>query len=106
MHKYMRILVFFDLPVKTRTERKIATKFRNFLLKDGYYMLQYSVYVRLCNGVDSVNIHKQRLQMGIPNNGSIRVLTVTEKQYDAIDILLGEKIKYEKPVEYENLSFF
>ncbi len=106
MHKYMRILVFFDLPVRTKNERKVATQFRNFLLKDGYYMLQYSVYVRLCNGIDSVNIHKQRLKQGIPNNGSIRVLTVTEKQYDAIDILLGEKIKYEKPIEYETLSFF
>ena len=106
MHKYMRILVFFDLPVKTKKERKVATQFRNFLIKDGYYMLQYSVYVRLCNGVDSVNIHKQRLQQGVPSNGSIRVLTVTEKQYDAIDILLGEKLKYEKPIEYETLSFF
>lgn len=106
MNKYMRILVFFDLPVKTKIQRKIGTQFRNFLIKDGYYMLQYSVYVRLCNGVDSVNIHKQRLQKGIPNNGSIRVLTVTEKQYNAIDILLGAKVKYEKPIEYENLSFF
>lgn len=106
MHKYMRILVFFDLPVKTKAQRKVATQFRNFLIKDGYYMLQYSVYVRLCNGVDSVNIHKQRLQMGVPNNGSIRVLTVTENQYNAIDVLLGDKLKYEKPVEYENLSFF
>lgn len=106
MHKYMRILVFFDLPVKTKKERKVATQFRNFLVKDGYYMLQYSVYVRLCNGVDSVNIHKERLKLSIPNNGSIRVLTVTEKQYDAIDILLGKKLKYEKPIEYETLSFF
>lgn len=106
MHKYMRILVFFDLPVKTKTERRVATQFRNFLIKDGYYMIQYSVYARLCNGIDSVNIHKQRLKSGVPNNGSIRVLTVTEKQYDAIDIMLGDKLKYEKPIEYENLSFF
>ena len=106
MHKFMRILVFFDLPVKTKKERKVATQFRNFLIKDGYYMLQYSVYVRLWNGLDAVNMHKERLKNGIPNNGSIRVLTVTEKQYDSIDILLGKKLKYEKPIEYENLSFF
>ena len=106
MHKFMRILVFFDLPVKTKKERKVATQFRNFLIKYGYYMLQYSVYVRLCNGIDSVNLHKERLKLGVPNNGSIRVLTVTEKQYDSIDILLGKKLKYEKSVEYENLSFF
>lgn len=106
MHKFMRILVFFDLPVKTKKERRVATQFRNFLIKDGYYMLQYSVYVRLCNGIDSVNIHKERLKLGVPNNGSIRVLTVTEKQYDNIDILLGKKLKYERTIEYENLSFF
>ena len=106
MNKLMRILVFFDLPVKTSQERKVAIRFRNFLLKDGYYMLQYSVYVRLCNGIDSVNKHKERLKFSLPSNGSVRVLIITEKQYDNIDILLGKKLKYEKPIEYENLSFF
>jgi CRISPR-associated protein Cas2 len=51
-------------------------------------------------------MHKERLKMGVPNNGSIRVLTVTEKQYNSVDILLGKKLKYEKPIEYETLSFF
>ncbi|MNT26127.1 CRISPR-associated endoribonuclease Cas2 [compost metagenome] len=58
MRKFMRILVFFDLPVKTKQERKKANQFRKFLLKDGYYMIQLSVYARVCNGNDMVELHK------------------------------------------------
>lgn len=106
MHKFMRILVFFDLPVKTKQERRRATQFRNFLIKDGYYMIQFSVYARVCNGNDMVELHKNRLRMNIPNEGSIRVLVITEKQYENLEILLGKKSKYERPVEFETLSLF
>ena len=106
MPKFMRILVFFDLPVKTKLERKRATRFRNFLLKDGYYMVQFSVYARVCNGNDMVEVHKQRLKVNVPDEGSIRVLVITERQYENVEILLGKKSKYDKPVEYETLSLF
>ena len=49
MNRLMRILVMFDLPVKTKAERRSATQFRNFLVGDGYHMVQYSVYARVCN---------------------------------------------------------
>ena len=49
--RYMRILVFFDLPVKTKAERRRATRFRKDLIDDGYIMLQLSVYSRICKGV-------------------------------------------------------
>lgn len=87
----MRILVFFDLPVVSASERKAAAKFRKFLLKDGYHMMQWSVYSRICNGADSVSMHKARLNENLPEKGSVRVLTLTEKQYESIEILLGEK---------------
>lgn len=106
MHKFMRIIVFFDLPVKTKIERRKATQFRNFLIKDGYYMIQFSVYARLCNGIDMSEIHKKRLKANVPDNGSIRVLTITEKQYENIEIFLGKKCKYEKPMQFETLSLF
>ena len=54
MSKYMRMLVFFDLPVTKKEERKAAARFRSFLLKEGYYMVQFSVYSRVCNGNDAV----------------------------------------------------
>ena len=104
--KFMRLIVMFDLPVKTKKQSKEATAFRNFLLKDGFYMVQYSIYARVCNGQDSVLTHKNRIKSSIPSNGSIRVLTITEKQYENIDILIGEKQKYDKNANYELISFF
>lgn len=102
----MRILVFFDLPVTTATERKAATKFRNFLLKDGYHMVQYSVYSRICNGTDSVETHESRLNLNIPSKGSIRMLTITEKQYESIKVLLGTKTFDDTSEAVELMKFF
>ena len=81
------MIVFFDIPVKTKRQRRIATCFRNFLIKDGYHMVQYSVYARVCNGIDAVNKHRSRLKTALPENGSVRLMVVTEKQYEAIEIL-------------------
>ncbi|MDH2875482.1 CRISPR-associated endonuclease Cas2 [Bacillus cytotoxicus] len=94
----MRILVFFDLPVMTKAERKAYTRFRKFLLKDGYYtMLQFSVYTRVCNGEEGAQKHLRRLRQNIPNvNGAIRSLKVTEKQFESMDILLGVQTIDEK----------
>ena len=101
----MRMIVFFDLPVQTKTERRHATAFRNFLLKDGYHMLQFSVYARVCNGNDAVKKHESRLRASLPPNGSIRLLVVTEKQYQSIQILLGNYQPKEAPFVCEQLSF-
>jgi CRISPR-associated protein Cas2 len=85
----MRLMIFFDLPTKTKAEKKAASQFRTFLKKDGYYMMQWSVYSRICNGTDAVDMHKHRLKDNLPPYGSIRTLTLTEKQFESIDILLG-----------------
>ena len=100
----MRMIVFFDLPVKEKSERREATKFRNFLLKDGYHMVQFSVYTRVCNGYDSVSTHEKRLKSNLPANGSVRLLTVTEKQYASMKILLGKHVQADTSVAYEQLT--
>ena len=102
----MRILVFFDLPVKTKTERRVATQFRNFLLKDGYHMLQYSFYARVCNGNDAVEKHKKRLHAHLPNNGSVRMLAITERQYQNIEILVGKLTSCDESFQAEQLTIF
>ena len=102
----MRIIVFFDLPVKTKKERREATQFRNFLLNDGYHMIQYSVYARVCNGMDSVAKHRSRIKNNLPCNGSIRLLVITEKQFEAIDILLGKLTQADDSFQCEQLSIF
>ena len=101
----MRMIVFFDLPVTTAAERKTATRFRNFLLRDGYYMLQFSVYSRVCNGNDAVQKHSKRLKANLPKNGSVRLLTITEKQYQNMSVLLGEISTNDKPFQAEQLTF-
>ncbi|MDD6187481.1 MAG: CRISPR-associated endonuclease Cas2 [Oscillospiraceae bacterium] len=106
MNKFMRMIVFFDLPVTTAPERKAATKFRNFLIKDGYCMMQFSVYSRVCNGNDAVEKHSKRLKTNLPKNGSVRLLTITEKQYRNMAILLGEISVNEKPFQAEQLTIF
>lgn len=100
----MRILVFFDLPVKEKAARKAAAKFRNFLVKDGFQMLQYSVYTRVCNGYDSVKTHENRVRRNLPENGSVRLLTITEKQYGSMQILLGNFKQADEPVSYEQIT--
>ena len=51
----------FDLPVVSSKDRRIANSFRRYLLNDGYHMLQYSVYVRICAGWEAVETHIRRL---------------------------------------------
>lgn len=94
--RYMRIIVFFDLPTKTKSDRKNASRLRNFLIKDGYIMLQLSVYSRICKGQDDVEKHAKRLKSLIPKIGSVRMLTVTEKQYASMEILVGTMEKEEE----------
>ena len=92
----MRILVFFDLPVVSKEDRKVYGQFRKFLIQDGYDMLQFSVYCRIVNGEDAVDKHLQRLKIYLPTKGAIRFLEITDRQYASMKILLGEKTKKEK----------
>lgn len=94
--RFMRVIVFFDLPTVTKKDKKTAAEFRRFLLQDGYYMLQWSVYSRVCKGLAEVETHCNRLRAVLPDMGSIRLLTVTEKQYASMEILLGTVKKTEK----------
>lgn len=102
----MRIIVFFDLPVKSKQERVAATRFRNFLLADGYHMIQLSVYARVCSGTDSVEVHRRRLQQALPSRGAIRMLVITEKQYENIEILLGPRTIDDEPKQMDQLMLF
>jgi len=86
----MRVLVFFDLPVTTGEQRQSYTKFRKYLLKSGFMMMQESVYCKLALNSTAVqgiisNIHKNS-----PGEGLVQLLTVTEKQYARMDLIVGE----------------
>ncbi len=102
----MRMLVFFDLPVVTKTDRRAYTVFRRFLLNDGYDMIQFSVYGRILNGNDAVQKHMQRLLSNLPPEGSVRVLTVTEKQFASMKLLVGMPLFQEKKVSANQIALF
>lgn len=102
----MRILVFFDLPVTKKTERKLASSFRKFLLRDGYHMVQFSVYARFCNGLDSVEKHKRRLESFAPKKGSVRIMTITDKQYGKMEVLRGEQFSNDEKIAGQQLCIF
>ncbi len=91
INRSMRILVLFDLPVRSKKDRKAYTEFRKYLLRDGYDMLQFSVYSRITQNHDDAQKHIKRLAGNLPPRGSVRVMQVTEKQYNAMLILVGEK---------------
>lgn len=86
----MRVLVFFDLPVVTGEERREYTKFRKFLLKSGFLMLQESVYCKLALNGTAVNGIVDNIHKNSPPEGLVQLLTVTEKQYSKMDFIVGE----------------
>lgn len=90
------MMVFFDLPVGAKAQRNAATRFRKFLKDDGYLMLQWSVYARVCRGEEAADKHLTRVTRNLPKEGSIRALQVTDKQYARMRLLLGKAEKNEK----------
>lgn len=102
----MRLMVFYDLPVVEKPEKREYARFHKFLLRDGYDMIQFSVYARICNGPEAVDKHTRRLIGRLPSKGSVRCMQVTEKQFTAIRVLVGEKKKKENPKYAGQLSFF
>ena len=102
----MRVAVFFDLPTGTKAERRAATQFRKFLLDDGFDMLQYSVYTRLCPNRDVAEKHLKRVQRNAPDVGSVRLLMITEHQYTNMHIIVGEKTVQERRRSPQQMVFF
>lgn len=92
----MWLFVFFDLPVGTKPERRAASKFRLFLKDDGFLMLQFSVYARICRGDDGAEVHVRRVTSALPSKGSVRALQVTDRQYGRMKLLLGAAGKSER----------
>jgi CRISPR-associated protein Cas2 len=101
--RFMRLLVFFDLPTVTRAEKRAYTLFRRFLLKDGYDMIQWSVYGRVVNGFDDTETHVKRLSANLPPEGSVRLLQVSEKQFAQMKLLVGLPKKQEKTINAAQL---
>lgn len=86
----MRIIVFFDLPTETSKDRRIYSKFRKYLIEDGFIMLQESVYAKLALNNSIVNAIKDKLYKNKPPKGIVQLLVITEKQFSEIEYVIGE----------------
>ena len=90
-YRYMRVLVFFDLPVITEANRRAYRQFRKYLIKMGFLMLQESVYCKMAlNGVAADAI-VDNLKKNKPPAGLVQVLRITEKQYNKMDYIVGNR---------------
>ena len=98
----MRLLVMYDLPMTTLANKKSYQTFHKFLIKDGYDMVQFSLYSRLCNGQDMYEKHLLRLRKNAPSRGNIRVVKITEKQYESMLFIVGSKTAQELLVIKQN----
>lgn len=85
----MWLFVFFDLPVITKKERKVASQFRLFLEKQGFMMMQFSVYIRHCGSKEAAQVHTRRIKSMIPVSGKVSILMITDKQFSDILNFVG-----------------
>lgn len=86
----MRIMVFFDLPTLTASDRREYTKFRKHLIKSGFIMLQESVYCKLALNATVSEAIIQNLRKNRPPEGLVQILTLTEKQFSKMEMITGE----------------
>jgi len=87
------LLVTFDLPVKSKEERKRATNFRKFLLDDGFQMIQFSVYARPCVTFARQETHLRRVRLAVPDDGSVRAIYITKAQWSRAFVINGRPAK-------------
>ena len=90
-YRIMRLMVMFDLPVETSQQRRAYRVFRKKLIQEGFLMIQYSVYVRVCVNRKAAQFMEKRISNFLPENGLVQTLMLTEKQYNDMHFLLGEE---------------
>lgn len=88
-YRFMRILVMFDLPVSSTEERREYTKFRKYLIKNGFMMLQESVYCKLAQNNQAADAIIENIYKNHPPKGLVQAIKVTEKQYSKMEVIVG-----------------
>lgn len=103
-YKIMRMLCMFDLPVELPEEKKAYREFRKNLIKEGFSMIQYSVYIRTCPSREYGLRLEKRVKKFAPPKGNIRLISITEKQYNDMKIIVGTKKLNEERVGSERFT--
>lgn len=89
-YRFVRILVFFDLPVITNEDKRNYRNFRKFLIKNGFIMMQESVYCKMAVTRGAAEQIVKNIRASKPPQGLVQLLTVTEKQFAAMEVITGE----------------
>lgn len=89
-YRCMWVLAMFDLPVDTKRARKAYAQFRKELLQNGFTKMQYSVYVRHCPSEENAAVHIGRVERNVPPDGEVRILTLTDKQFERMRVFWGK----------------
>ena len=103
INRFMKVIVFFDLPVSTKEKRKQYAQFRKNLIKSGFHMVQFSVYARTVRNNDDAQKYSKIVKNYLPPHGSVRLLIITDRQYDSMEILLGEKYAEENYLDKRDI---
>lgn len=85
----MRVLVLFDLPMETAQELRAYTWFRKHLIRDGFMMLQKSVYVKLTLNSTAAQAIMNNVRRKAPEAGLVQMMIVTEKQFSKMEFVVG-----------------
>ncbi|MCK6139777.1 CRISPR-associated endonuclease Cas2 [Slackia exigua] len=101
--RHMRLMVFFDLPTDTDKQRKEYRLFRKYLLKEGYLMIQESVYAKLVLNENAASAAIARLCKKRPPEGLVQVLKVTERQFETMVYVTGDRPSYDEVDSTEGL---
>ena len=89
----MWLMVMFDLPVVTAEEKRQYSRFRKYLLREGFLQLQFSVYARFSASRENAQKYYRYIQSAVPPGGRVRLLMVTDKQFGDMVSLYGTKLE-------------
>lgn len=90
-YRVMWLLVLFDLPTETKRDIRAYTVFRKNLIKDGFTMFQFSIYIRHCASIENAEVHIKRVKSFLPEYGKVGIICITDKQFGNIELFFGKK---------------
>jgi CRISPR-associated protein Cas2 len=104
-YRIMWVMVLFDLPTETKKERKAYTDFRKKMMKDGFAMFQFSIYLRHCPSRENADVHIKRVKSFLPAYGHVGIMCITDKQFGMMEIFYNKETA-EKPGVAQQLELF
>lgn len=104
-YRSMWLIAMFDLPVETKENRRSYTRFRRVLLKDGFMMLQFSVYARYIVSEEAAEVHRKTVRSAVPPLGQVRLVALTDHQFGRMEVFYGRKPRPPEPPPEQIMLF-